>query len=129
MSYKNLTNLYLMLFFSILSYAQQNGKAYYTKKSSHNFLPIKKSDNSTTANSLYKSVNSGISGMEFILTFNNELANYEHIKKLGIDENSSRAEFNKVFSGYSGPYYYNFATNNVTRKQGKYLTEKKNVNL
>jgi len=122
--YKSIIPFSLILCFSILSYAQQNGKAYYTKKSSHNFLPIKKSDNSTTANSLYKSVNSGISGMEFILTFNNTLANYKDIKKIGIDENSSEAQFSKVFSGYSGPYYYDFERKSVTRKQGKYLIKK-----
>jgi GLPGLI family protein len=123
MSLKKLNILYIMLCFSILSYAQQNGKAYYTKKSSHNFVPKKESGNK--ASSLYKTVNYSINDMEFILTFNNSLANYEEIKKLGVDDNSSAVQFNRVFSGYSGPYYYDFETNNVTRKQGKYLIEKK----
>ncbi|MCB0461677.1 MAG: GLPGLI family protein [Flavobacteriaceae bacterium] len=115
--------LYLIICFSLLSYSQQNGKAYYKKKSSHNFKPIEKSD--SRAGSLYKSVNSSISDMEFILTFNKSLALFEDIKKLDIDENSSAAQFNKVFSGYKGPYYFNFEINNVIRKQGKYLIEKK----
>jgi GLPGLI family protein len=124
MSLKTIITLSLILCFPISSYSQQNGKAYYTKKASHNFVPIQESGNSNV-NSLYKSLNSSIDDMEFTLKFNNTIANYEYIKKLGIDENSSRAEFNKVFSGYSGPYYYDFATNNVTRKHGKYLIEKK----
>jgi len=122
--YKNIIPFSLILCFSILSYAQQNGKAYYQKKSSHNFTQTKVSDNSSKANALYKSVNYSINDMEFILTFNNALANYEDIKRLDVDENSSSARFSKVFSGYSGPYYYNFETQSVTRKQGKYLIKK-----
>jgi len=106
----------------MLSYSQQNGKAYYTKKSSHNFVPTKESGNK--ASSLYKSVNYSINDMEFILIFNNSIANYEEIKKLGVDENNSAVQFNRVFSGYSGPYYFDFETNSVTRKQGKYLIKK-----
>ena len=123
MPLKNLITLYLIICFPLLSYSQQNGKAYYKKTSSHNFKPIDKLDNK--ASSLYKSVNSSISDMEFILTFNKSTALFEDIKRLDIDENSSAAQFNKVFSGYKGPYYFNFEINNVTRKQGKYLIEKK----
>jgi len=123
MPYKNIFIFSLILCFSLLGYSQQNGKAYYTKKSSHNFVST--SESSNKANSLYKSVNGSINDMEFVLTFNNSMASFNDIKKLGIDENSSAAQFNKVFSGYSGPYYYNFKTNSVTRKKGKYLIEKK----
>lgn len=124
MYFKKTIALNLILCFSILSYAQQNGQAFYTKKSSHNFT-IRKSPENASANSLFKSVNSSINDMEFILTFNNSMASFIDIKKLGIDENSSAAQFNKVFSGYAGPYYFDFETNNVTRKQSTYLIKKK----
>jgi len=121
---KNIAPVILTLCLTFFSYSQSNGKAYYKKTSSHNFKLSKESGNNANASKLFKSVNNSISDMEFILTFNNSLASYEYIKKLDVDENSSTAQFNRVFSGYSGPYYYNFKTNNVTRKQGAYLIKK-----
>ncbi len=114
-----------MLCFSIFCFSQKNGKAYYTKKSTHKFKLSKELDNDTNTKSSFESVNYSIEDMEFLLTFNDSLATYIEIKKLEVNENSTAVQFAKVFSGYKGPYYYNFNTKKSTRKQGRYLIEKK----
>lgn len=125
MPFKNLNALSLMLFFSILSYSQNKGRAYYKKTSTQSFVQTKEMNNDHKIKSLYKSVNNSINNMEFLLTFSDSLALYEEIKKLGVEGNSSKTQFAKVFSGYKGPSYYNFKTKKIIQRQGKYLIEKK----
>lgn len=125
MLFKKIITLLIILSFSIFSYSQNNGKAYYKKTSTHNFEKSEGLNMSPKIKLSFKSVNSTINDMEFLLTFNDSLAVYEELKKLGMGENSSKTQFAKVFSGYNGPSYYNFKTKKTTQKQESYLIEKK----
>lgn len=119
---KKIASIVFLIFFSLVSFAQLKGRAFYVKSSSHDFSSTNVS-RGNEMNKLYKSVNGNIENMEFVLKFNDSLASYREIKKLDADESDTALRISKIFSGYSGPYYYELKNLKVIRKNGEYLVE------
>ncbi len=123
MHYKNKIIIVLAFYFSITSYSQSNGRAYYKKVSTFSFSNDEVNSDSKLKSSL-NSVNGKIDNFEYVLEFNDSLATYREIKNLKIDEDSRTAKISRVFSGYKGPYFYDIKSNTSTRIKGRYLIEK-----
>lgn len=100
-------------FLQISVYAQKHGQAHYIKKSNHKF----------SSDGLYADIKKDIENFEYVLSFNDSLASYKEVKK-GLNIENNVSSIAKVFSGYQGPYYYDFKSKNVFRKKGKYLINK-----
>jgi GLPGLI family protein len=91
------------LIFTLAGFSQNNGKAYYSSK------PVGESNNDISENT------------EFVLTFNKDIAKYElnDVSTLTVDDKLAQ-----IYSGYSGPYYFDFKNSNVFRIREEYLVQK-----
>ena len=102
------------------SFGQHKGMAIYKKRSKIN-INLGNSTDTAPSSLNPKNINERINNMQFILRFKDTLALYEKEKLL---ESTTDDRLAQVFSGYSGPYYFNFKSGEVLRVKGKYLITK-----
>jgi GLPGLI family protein len=116
---------------SFFSFAQNDGNAYYSKKSSYDIDGKKELDKiDTELKNSFKSVNNSMSDLSFILSFNDSLAIFQEDKKLLVgDKNDFSNKLTKMMSGYSGATHYNLRNKLIISERKirnkRFLIEKK----
>ncbi len=106
---KHLT-LITALILTLVCFGQQNGKAYYYTKSAEHAKTNSNTDDSS------------LRDMEFVLTFTKDLAKYELKDGISLKTEDKLA---LIFSGYAGPYFFDFENTDVYRIEEDYLIQKK----
>lgn len=120
----NKTMKYIGLFSFILalhiSYCQgqNHGRAYYLKMPTQSFKSGIDSINKSNPNNPLKGVQESLSGLEFILKFNNKLAAYQENQLMLSDfDNQTTKKLGLVLSGYRGPSFYDFKNQIILNKR------------
>ncbi|WP_296311562.1 GLPGLI family protein [Winogradskyella sp. UBA3174] len=107
---------YILLITLLLSisfcFCQAKGKAYYAKKINAEFEKRLDSLSNEPGNPL-KSLDKSTQDLEFILTFNQEIAIYKETEKMTSDNSKTSNKLAKILSGYSGPSYFDFKNKKI----------------
>lgn len=104
---KTIFTLLLFFFINVIAFAQQSGKAYYTVKTTSSYNKSLDSIDKISEHNPLKNLAASISELNFVLSFNGNLALFEEDFSLVSEHKSSISKsLSKILVGSSGPIFY-----------------------